>query len=51
VAIKILRNNELMRKAGLSEAKYLKRLMEDDPHDKYFVIRMIDQFIHLNHVW
>ncbi|KAJ3128576.1 U4/U6 small nuclear ribonucleoprotein prp4 [Nowakowskiella sp. JEL0407] len=50
VAIKIIRNNEVMYKAGMKEANILKKLMELDPEDKKHVIRLIRHFEHRKHL-
>lgn len=34
VAVKIIRNNEIMQKSGLKELEILKRLNDEDPDDK-----------------
>ncbi|KAI9146433.1 kinase-like domain-containing protein [Paraphysoderma sedebokerense] len=50
VAIKMIRNNETMYKAGQKELAILKRLMDADPEGKKHVIRLIRQFEHRNHL-
>lgn len=50
VAIKILRNNEVMRKAGMKEVEYLKRLAAADPENKCYIVRMLDSFFYKNHL-
>ncbi|KAI9593919.1 kinase-like domain-containing protein [Syncephalis fuscata] len=50
VAIKIIRNNDTMYRAGMKEIAILKKLQEHDPHGKKHVIRMIRQFEHRNHL-
>ncbi|KAF9948639.1 U4/U6 small nuclear ribonucleoprotein prp4 [Mortierella alpina] len=50
VAIKILRNNETMYKAGKKELDILKRLMENDPHNRKHVIRLERHFDHRGHL-
>jgi serine/threonine-protein kinase PRP4 len=39
VAIKFIRNNDLMYKAGLKEISILNKLKESDPNDKCHTIR------------
>jgi len=50
VAIKILRNNEAMRKAGLKEIGILQKLMEADPDGRKHVIRLERWFEHKGHL-
>jgi len=50
VAIKIIRNNDVMYKAGQKEATILRKLNEADPHDKRHMIRLLRQFDHRNHL-
>ncbi|KAF9953607.1 U4/U6 small nuclear ribonucleoprotein prp4 [Mortierella alpina] len=50
VAIKILRNNETMYKAGKKELDILKRLMENDPHNRKHIIRLERHFDHRGHL-
>ncbi|RKP20041.1 kinase-like protein [Rozella allomycis CSF55] len=50
VAIKVLRNNETMYKAGLKELKFLKSLMEKDPTKTKFVVSFLGHFEHRNHL-
>ena len=50
VAIKVIRNNETMYKAGLKEALILRTLNESDPKDKKHVIRLLRQFEHRGHL-
>ncbi|ORY99073.1 kinase-like domain-containing protein [Syncephalastrum racemosum] len=50
VAIKIIRNNEIMYKAGLKELGFLNKLKEADPENKKHVIRFIRQFEYRNHL-
>ena len=49
-AIKILRNNEMMRRAGEKEAAILERLRAADPHDAQHVIKYGGQFVHEEHL-
>ncbi|KAF9995638.1 U4/U6 small nuclear ribonucleoprotein prp4 [Entomortierella chlamydospora] len=50
VAIKILRSNETMYKAGKKELDILKRLMENDPHNRKHIIRLLRHFDHRGHL-
>lgn len=50
VAIKLIRNNEVMRDAAQTEVNLLKELSERDPRDKKHCVRLLDTFEHRNHV-
>ncbi|KAJ1921408.1 U4/U6 small nuclear ribonucleoprotein prp4 [Mycoemilia scoparia] len=50
VAIKIIRNNETMYKAGMKELGILQRLQDADPHGKKHVVRLIGNFKHKGHL-
>ncbi|XP_013162499.1 PREDICTED: serine/threonine-protein kinase PRP4 homolog [Papilio xuthus] len=50
VAIKIIRNNELMHKTGLKEMTILKEINENDPDDKYHCVKLLRNFIHKGHL-
>ena len=50
VAIKIIRNNEIMHKTGLKELEVLRRLNEADPDDKYHCLRLYRHFFHKQHL-
>jgi serine/threonine-protein kinase PRP4 len=50
VAIKIIRNNDTMRKAGLKEIDILQQLMAADPDDKKHLIRFTRSFDHKSHL-
>ncbi|KAI7885990.1 kinase-like protein [Lichtheimia hyalospora FSU 10163] len=50
VAIKIIRNNETMYKAGMKELGFLKKLMEADPDNKKHCIRLLRHFEYRNHL-
>lgn len=50
VAIKIIRNNETMIKAGTKEMEILEKLAESDPDDKKHVIRLMRSFTHKGHL-
>ncbi|PIK61790.1 putative serine/threonine-protein kinase PRP4-like [Apostichopus japonicus] len=50
VAIKIIRNNELMHKTGLKELEFLKKCNDFDREDKYHCLRLYRHFFHRNHL-
>ncbi|KAG6471780.1 hypothetical protein ZIOFF_069226 [Zingiber officinale] len=50
VAIKIIRNNETMYKAGQDELVILKKLAGADPEDKRHCVRFISSFKYRNHL-
>ncbi|GAA5931854.1 PRP4 family serine/threonine-protein kinase [Sporobolomyces koalae] len=50
VAIKMVRSQESMFKAGLKEAQILRRLMDADPEDKRHMIRLLRTFEHRGHL-
>jgi len=50
VAIKVIRNNEIMYKAGIKEMSILEKLASNDPNDKRHVIRLLGHFEHRNHL-
>ena len=50
VAIKIIRNNEVMKKAGIKEIDILKDLALHDPEDKKHLIRLLGSFEHKGHL-
>ncbi|KAL5338716.1 kinase-like domain-containing protein [Aspergillus crustosus] len=50
VAIKIIRQNDTMKKAGLKEINILERLHEADPEDKKHMIRFERSFEHKGHL-
>ncbi|RMD39526.1 hypothetical protein DV735_g5597, partial [Chaetothyriales sp. CBS 134920] len=50
VAIKIVRSNESMRKAGLKEIDILRDLAANDPEDRKHVIRLLRSFEHKGHL-
>ncbi|KAI4144429.1 MAG: hypothetical protein LQ341_002663 [Variospora aurantia] len=49
-AIKIIRNNESMKKAGLKEVEILQKLAHADPEDKKHVIRLKRTFEYKGHL-
>lgn len=50
VAIKIIRNNDTMKKAGMKEIGILEKLNEADPGDKKHIVRLERQFEHKGHL-
>ncbi|KAK2738018.1 U4/U6 small nuclear ribonucleoprotein prp4 [Myotisia sp. PD_48] len=50
VAVKIVRNNDTMRKAGFKEIEILQQLRAADPDDKKHIIRFDRHFDHKNHL-
>ncbi|KAJ2489494.1 U4/U6 small nuclear ribonucleoprotein prp4 [Coemansia sp. RSA 2050] len=50
VAVKIIRQNETMRKAGIKERKMLERLEAADPSGKMHVVRLLGSFVHREHL-
>jgi len=50
VAIKIIRNNEIMHKTGLKELEVLRRLNDADPEDKFHCLRLYRNFFHKKHL-
>lgn len=50
VAIKIIRNNEVMHKTGLKELELLKKLNDADPDDRYHCLRLFRSFYHKSHL-
>ncbi|KAJ3697707.1 hypothetical protein LUZ61_001412 [Rhynchospora tenuis] len=50
VAIKIIRNNETMYKAGMDELVILKKLAGADPEDRRHCVRFISSFKYRNHL-
>lgn len=50
VAIKIIRNNEVMHKSGLKELETLKRLNDADQDDRYHCVRLKRHFFHKQHL-
>ncbi|XP_050434118.1 serine/threonine-protein kinase PRP4 homolog [Adelges cooleyi] len=50
VAVKIIRNNEIMHKSGLKELEILKRLNDSDPDDRYHCVRLYCHFFHKQHL-
>ncbi|XP_068633162.1 uncharacterized protein Prp4k [Battus philenor] len=50
VAVKIIRNNDIMHKTGLRELEILKKLNDADPEDKYHCLRLFRHFFHKRHL-
>lgn len=50
VAVKIIRNNDMMRRAGEKEAAILNKLQSGDAEDKQHVIRFHGTFTHEEHL-
>ncbi|KAF2028014.1 kinase-like protein [Setomelanomma holmii] len=50
VAIKMIRRNELMRKASQKEMDFLRKVNEADPQDKRHIIRLLGSFDHKGHL-
>jgi serine/threonine-protein kinase PRP4 len=49
VAIKVVRNNDMMRKAAEKEVAILQKLIAEDPQDKKHIIRLLRTFDYRNH--
>ncbi|CAK1551442.1 unnamed protein product [Leptosia nina] len=50
VAIKIMRNNDLMYKTGLKEIATIREVNDSDPTNKYHCVRLECHFMHKNHL-
>ena len=50
VAVKVQRNNEMMRRAGEKEIGILERLVENDPENRKHCIQMLARFDHEDHL-
>ncbi|XP_043286528.1 serine/threonine-protein kinase PRP4 homolog [Venturia canescens] len=50
VAVKIIRNNEIMHKTGLKELEVLRKLNDADPEDRFHCLRLFRHFFHKNHL-
>ncbi|KAK4002934.1 hypothetical protein OUZ56_004726 [Daphnia magna] len=50
VAIKIIRNNEIMHKTGLKELEILRKLNDADSEDKHHCVRLFRHFFHKQHL-
>ncbi|KAK9903813.1 hypothetical protein M0R45_000920 [Rubus argutus] len=50
VAIKIIRSNDTMYKAGMTELAILKKLVGQDPDNKRYCVRFLSSFKYRNHL-
>ena len=50
VAVKMIRRNELMRKASQKEMDFLQKVNEADPQDKRHIVRLLGSFDHKGHL-
>lgn len=50
VAVKIVRSNDTMRRAGMKELDLLRALATADPRGKYHCVRLLATFEHRNHL-
>ncbi|GFN95331.1 serine/threonine-protein kinase prp4 homolog [Plakobranchus ocellatus] len=50
VAIKVIRNNEMMLKTGVKELEFLRKLNDADPDDKFHCLRLFRNFYHKQHL-
>ncbi|VDK84062.1 unnamed protein product [Litomosoides sigmodontis] len=50
VAVKIIRNNEVMRRTGVKELDILKKLNEADRDDRYHCLQLYRHFYHHQHL-
>lgn len=50
VAIKMIRRNDLMRKASQKEMDFVRKVNDADPQDKRHVIRLLNSFDHKGHL-
>ncbi|XP_023639194.1 serine/threonine-protein kinase prp4 isoform X2 [Capsella rubella] len=50
VAIKVIRNNETMHKAGKAEIRILNKLAGSDPENKHHCVRLLSSFKYRNHL-
>jgi serine/threonine-protein kinase PRP4 len=50
IAIKIIRNNDIMKRSGLQEIEHIQKLNETDPENKFHIIRMQKHFYHKDHL-
>jgi serine/threonine-protein kinase PRP4 len=49
-AIKLIRSNDVMYRAGQKEIKIAHSLQDDDPHNKMHIIRLLEHFEHKGHL-
>lgn len=50
VAVKIIRNNDVMKKTGMKELEVLKKLNEADRDDRYHCLQLYRHFFHHQHL-
>ena len=50
VAVKMIRRNDLMRRASQKEMDFLRKVNEADPQDKRHIIRLLGSFDHKGHL-
>ncbi|KAJ8668712.1 hypothetical protein QAD02_010375 [Eretmocerus hayati] len=50
VAVKIIRNNEIMHRTGLKELEILRKLNDADAEDRFHCLRLFRHFFHKNHL-
>ena len=50
VAIKMIRRNDLMRRASQKEMDFLRKVNEADPQDKRHIVRLLGSFDHKGHL-
>lgn len=50
VAVKIIRNNDVMHRTGLKELEVLRKLNDADPEDRFHCLRLFRHFFHKNHL-
>ncbi|KAJ2160315.1 U4/U6 small nuclear ribonucleoprotein prp4 [Coemansia sp. RSA 552] len=50
VAIKVIRQNEVMYRAGAKEQRMLQRLQEADPEGKQHIVQFVGRFVHRGHM-
>lgn len=50
VAIKMIRRNDLMRKASQKEMDFVRKVNDADPQDKRHVVRLLSSFDHKGHL-
>ncbi|KAH9499749.1 hypothetical protein Btru_077728, partial [Bulinus truncatus] len=50
VAIKVIRNNDMMLKTGMKELEFLRKLNDADPDDKFHCLRLFRHFYHKQHL-
>ena len=49
-AIKLIRSNDVMYRAGQKEIKIAHSLQDDDPNNKMHIIRLLEHFEHKGHL-